>query len=150
MKSIIIKDYFFLLLLVEYLAWFIGWNYALLYEFAAMAVVADWSEYVINLIDIISGYNVTSRILQSPVIWDELTDSFIVTGQVINLPAVAITVVITIILISGIRQTAIVNLVLVVIKIIILLIFIFACSKYVNRKNFEPFFPPNQGTSLVD
>jgi hypothetical protein len=32
-----------------------------------------------------------------------------------------------------------------VLKIIILLIFIFVCSKYVNRKNYSPFFPPNQG-----
>ncbi|CAF4096831.1 unnamed protein product, partial [Rotaria sordida] len=69
-----------------------------------------------------------------------------VTGQAINLPAIAITIAITILLIIGIRQTAIVNLVLVVIKIIIILIFIFACCKYVDRNNYYPFFPPNKGS----
>ncbi len=117
----------------------------LLYQLAALTVVVDWSKYVINFINVVSDYNVTSQIIQSPVVWSESTERFIVTGQVINLPAVVITVIITIILIFGIRQTAIVNLILVVIKIIILFIFIFACSKYVNVKNFQPFFPPNQG-----
>ncbi|CAF3807643.1 unnamed protein product [Rotaria sordida] len=130
----------------EYLAWFIGWNSALLYLFAALTVIVAWSKYVVLLIDILSDYNVTSMILQAPVAWNEDTERFFITGQVINLPAVAITIVITILLIIRIRQMAIVNLVLVVFKIIIILIFIFACCKYVDRNNYNQFFPPNQGS----
>jgi len=127
------------------LAWFIGWNYALLYQLAALTVVVSWSEYLVNFIELVSNYHVASVVVQAPVAWNETAFHFYVTGDAINLPAIAITILLTIVLIIGIRVTAIFNLVLVVFKIIILLIFIFACSKYVNRKNFDSFFPPNQG-----
>ena len=134
-----------MLLLVEYAAWFIGWNFALLYQLAALTVVVDWSQSVLLLINHISNYNVTNWAVQAPLVWNEDAERFTVTGQAINIPAIAITIAITILLIVGIRATAIVNLVLVVIKIIILLIFIFACCKYVNRDNYSPFIPSNQG-----
>ncbi len=98
-----------------------------------------------HFIDLISNHNSTSRLVEAPIAWSEDSVTFYVTGQVINLPSIAITIAITIVLIIGIRETAIVNLILVVIKIIILLIFIFACCIYVNRKNYDPFFPPNEG-----
>ncbi|CAF3845479.1 unnamed protein product [Rotaria sordida] len=130
----------------EYLAWFIGWNSALIYLFGVMTLAVAWSKHVVLLVDIVSDYNVTNMIVKAPVAWNEGSENFYVTGQAINLPAIAITIAITILLIIGIRQTAIVNLVLVVIKIIILLIFIFACCKYVDRNNYHPFFPPNNGS----
>ncbi|CAF1647947.1 unnamed protein product, partial [Rotaria sordida] len=132
---------------VEYLAWFIGWNSVILYLFSVLTVVVAWSKHVVLFIDIVSDYNVTSMIIESPVAWNEDTERFFITGQVINLPAIAITIVITILLISGIRQTATVNSVLVVIKIIIILIFIFTCCNYVNRNNYYPFFSLNNGSS---
>ena len=98
-----------------------------------------------HLISLISKYNVTSSLVEAPVAWSDNSVMFYSTGQVINLPAIAITVAITFVLIIGIRETAIINLVLVVIKVIILLIFIFACCKYVDRKNYHPFFPSNEG-----
>jgi APA family basic amino acid/polyamine antiporter len=136
---------FFLLLFVEYLAWFIGWNYALLYQLAALTVVVNWSKYVVHFINLFSNYNVTKSIVQAHWAWNETALSFYSTGQVINLPAIAITIAITLLLIWGIRPTAMVNLVLVIIKIIILLIFIFACCKYVDLNNYKPFFPKNEG-----
>ncbi len=133
------------MLFVEYLAWFIGWNYALLYQLGALTVVVGWSKYVVHFIGIVSGYNATTIVVQAPVAWNETAGRFFVTGQAINIPAIAITMAITLLLIYGIRPTAMVTLVLVVFKIIILLIFIFACCKYVDRKNYEPFFPRNRG-----
>jgi APA family basic amino acid/polyamine antiporter len=139
------KTELLLLLFIEYLAWFIGWNYALVYQLAALTVVVDWSKYVVHFINLFSNYNVTSSVVGAPIAWDETALSFYITGQAINLPAIAITIAMTLLLISGIRPTAIVNLVLVVIKIIILLIFIFACCKYVDLNNYKPFFPKNEG-----
>ncbi|CAF1346963.1 unnamed protein product [Rotaria sordida] len=130
----------------EYLAWFIGWNSVIFNLFGVSIVIVAWSKHVVILIDILSDYNVTSMILQAPVAWNEDTGRFFITGQAINIPAIAITIAITILLIIGIRQTATVNLVLVVFKIITILIFIFACCNYVNRNNYYPFFPPNQGS----
>jgi APA family basic amino acid/polyamine antiporter len=89
-------------------------------------------------------------VTQAPVIWNEDTESFSVTGQAINLPAIAITILLTIVLIIGIRPTARFNLGLVVFKISVLLIFIFLCCKYVDTKNYSPFFPSNEGIRLSD
>ncbi|CAF1435935.1 unnamed protein product [Rotaria sp. Silwood1] len=130
----------------EYLAWFIGWNSALLYLFALLTVSVAWSQHVVLFIDIVSDYNVTSMIVQAPVAWHEDAERFFVTGQAINLPAIGIIIAVTILLIIRTRQMAIINLILVVIKVIILLIFTFACCNYVDRKNYHSFFPPNKGS----
>jgi APA family basic amino acid/polyamine antiporter len=111
----------------------------------ALAVVVNWSKYVVQFISVLSQSNVTSSVVEAPVAWNETALSFYSTGQVINLPAITITIAITLLLIWGIRPTAMVNLVLVLITIITILIFIFACCKHVDRKKYEPFFPPNEG-----
>jgi APA family basic amino acid/polyamine antiporter len=134
-----------LLLSIEYPAFLMGWLLTLLYQVGASAVVANWSRYVVHLIDLISDYNITRSVVEAPVAWSQDANMFYSTGQIINLPAIAITIAVTLILISGIRQTAILNLVFVIIKVIILLIFIFACCAHVDRKNYTPFFPSNQG-----
>jgi APA family basic amino acid/polyamine antiporter len=149
---------FFLLLFVEYLAWFIGWNYALLYQLGASAVVVHWSKYVVQFINDLShcnvtssvvepciAWNVTRSVVEAPWGWNETALSFYSTGQLINLPAITIIIAITLLLISGIRPTDMVNLVLVIITIITILIFIFACCKHVDINNYKPFFPPNEG-----
>ncbi|CAF4178513.1 unnamed protein product [Rotaria sordida] len=130
----------------EYLAWFIGWNSALLYLFAILTEAVAWSKQVVQFIDIVFDYNVTSRFVQAPIAWNKDADRFFVTDQAIDLPALGIIIAITILLIIRTRKMAIVNLILVVIKVTILLIFIFACCHYVDRKNYYPFFPPNQGS----
>jgi APA family basic amino acid/polyamine antiporter len=98
-----------------------------------------------NLINLTTDYNVTSSIVQSPIAWSEDSNEFYVTGQIINLPAIAITLAVTFVLIIGIRETAIVNLTFVIIKVIILLIFIIAGSIHIDLNNYNPFFPSNQG-----
>ncbi|CAF4329943.1 unnamed protein product [Rotaria socialis] len=130
----------------EYLAWFIGWNSALIYLFGIFTVAASWSKYVVFFIEIVSGYNSTRKIVEPPWGWNQTANIFYPTGQAINLPAIAIITATTIILIIGIRATATVNLVFVIIKVIILLIFIFSCCKYVDTKNYDPFFPSNLGS----
>lgn len=134
-----------MILFVEYAAWFIGWNYALLYQLGASAVVLNWSRHVVRFIEYISDYQVVDSIVEAPIAWNGTSNSFYSTGQIINLPAIAITFAVTIVLLSGIRLTGIITLVLVTIKVIIILIIIFASSKYVNRENYKPFFPSNKG-----
>jgi len=123
----------------------IGWLSISLYQIGASAVVVNWSHYIVYFIDLISDYNITSPLVQAPVVWSEDLSMFYATGQVINLPSIVITIAITILLIIGIRETVILNLIFVVIKIIILLIFIFTCCIHVDRKNYDRFFPSNEG-----
>ena len=138
------------LFVVEYAAWFVGWNSAVLYQFSAVVVIVGWSKQVILFIDIVSDYNVTSKLVNAPIAWNKSAEQFYITGQAINLPAIAITIAITILLISGIRQTVSINLILVGFKIIVLFIFIFASSAHVVYDNYKPFIPPNQGMHLSD
>ncbi|CAF3552845.1 unnamed protein product [Rotaria sp. Silwood1] len=93
----------------EYLAWFIGWNTGLLYLFSILTLTVAWGKYVVLFVDIVSDYNVTSMIVQAPVAWNEDAERFYVTGQAINLPAIGITIAITMLLLIRIRQTAIIS-----------------------------------------
>ena len=115
------------------------------YQLAASIVVVTWSKYVVHLIILICNYEPIKAIVEAPVAWNETGLHFYTTGHVVNLPAIVLTIALTALLLSGIRATAIANLILVICKIIIILIFIFVCAKYVNRDNYAPFLPPNEG-----
>ncbi|CAF3659642.1 unnamed protein product [Adineta steineri] len=130
----------------EYCAWIVACNLTLIYQLAASSIVVNWSSHIVHFIGIVSNLNVSSVFLQAPLIADENSINITVTGDVLNLPAIGITIAIAILLFIGIRQTAIINLLFDIIKILALLIFIFACCKYVNTSNYYPFFPPNKGS----
>ncbi|CAF0785073.1 unnamed protein product [Rotaria sordida] len=130
----------------EYLAWIIGWDLILEYLLAAATVAVGWSGYVVHFIETISKHNATRSIVQAPIAWSDDSNSFYVTGKVINLPAVVIIIALTILLVIGIGESAKVNIVIVVIKILVVLLFIFACCGYTKRSNYSPFFPPNEGS----
>ena len=135
--------------LVEYPAFIVGWTSGLLYQLAASAVVVRWSHYVVHFIELISDHNITKSIVEAPIAWSKTSDTFYVTGQVINVPSIAIGIFVTVILFLGIRETSMVNLVLVIFKIVILLIFIFAGCVYVDTDNYRPFFPKNEGMAMT-
>ena len=105
-----------------------------------------WGDYVVHFIQLVSDFNITSSLVDAPIGWSKESDRMYITGSAINLPAIAIVFAICFVLIIGIRETAIVNLVFVIIKVVVLIIFIIAGSIYVDRKNYESFFPPNTGT----
>jgi amino acid transporter len=130
---------------IEYAAFFVGWTYVLLYQLAGATVMVSWSQYVVHFFEIVLNYNASREIVQSPLMWSETNEKFHTTGQIINLPAIAIVLAISFILFLGIRETSITNLVLVVFKLTGLLIFIFAGCIYIKLDNYHPFFPKNQG-----
>ena len=108
-------------------------------------VVSEWSRYVVDFINLISSHNATRLLVEPPVRYYEATAKFGVTGQVIDLPAIAITIAVIVLLFVGTRESAIFNHVFVVFKVIVLLLFLFAGCVYVKRENYTPFFPPNEG-----
>jgi basic amino acid/polyamine antiporter, APA family len=133
------------ILYVEYVAWIIGWDLILEYLLAAATVAVGWSGYVIHLVETVFKHNATRWIIEAPISWNDTSGAFYTTGEVINLPAVAIVIALTIVLLFGIGESAKVNIVIVIIKISVVLLFIFACCGYVHRSNYTPFFPPNEG-----
>jgi APA family basic amino acid/polyamine antiporter len=127
----------------EFIAWIIGWDLVLEYAVGAATVSISWSAYVVSLLHDI-GINLPVELIASP--WQPVTlpDGQVVYG-VVNLPAVFIICMISILLMRGIQESATVNGIVVVIKVAVVLVFIGAGVWWVNGANYTPFIPPNTG-----
>lgn len=113
----------------EFWAWIIGWDLILEYAFAVGTVAIGWSGYFTNiLMDL--GIQLPKAITKAPF-----------EGGVVNLPAVLILVVITGILIVGVKESATANNVIVGIKLAVILLFIILGVGHVNPANWHPFMP---------
>jgi len=127
----------------ELMAWSIGWTLILEYAIGAAAVSISWSAYLVSLLQDFNLQLPTS-ITASP--WQPVK---LVNGiqeyGIINLPALLIVVLISIILIIGIKQSAIANAVMVVTKVSVTLAFIGIGYFYIDSANYHPFLPSNTG-----
>ncbi len=127
----------------EWLAWIIGWDLVLEYAVGAATVSISWSGYVVSLLNEF-GIHLPAQLVSSPFEALTLPDGSKIQG-VFNLPAVFIVVVISILLMLGIRESARANAVIVVIKLSVVLVFLALGWMYIHRANYHPFIPPNQG-----
>jgi amino acid transporter len=92
----------------ELLAWIIGWDLVLEYAMACACVASSWSKYLNELLYVLVSQKVPEFLCNDP---------FTTTGAWLNLPALLITLAVTIILVIGIRESATTNAVLVGIKV---------------------------------
>lgn len=127
----------------EFIAWIIGWDLVLEYAVGAATVASSWSGYFVELF---SSYGVSLPLEFMMTPFDSVTmaDGSVVNG-LINLPAVFIVVMMSLILIRGTSQSAFVNAVIVVLKVSIVIIFIVIGLKYIRPENLQPFIPENTG-----
>lgn len=128
----------------EFLAWIIGWDLVLEYAVGAATVSISWSRYMVTLLHTL-GIELPAALIASPFQPVTMPDGTVVHG-IINLPAVFIVVVISILLMVGISESAKVNAVMVAIKVTVVLVFIAAGWAYMKPGNHVPFIPPNTGT----
>lgn len=126
----------------EVVAWFIGWNLVLEYLFAASTVAVGWSGYLNSLLQTL-GLALPSSLASAP--YDVVDGKLVSTGGIVNLPALAIVTAISALCYVGIRQSAIVNSVIVTIKLVVIFLFVAFGMKYVNPANWHPFIPEAQG-----
>ena len=127
----------------RFLAWIIGWNLVLEYLAAASTVAVGWSGYFNNFLTR-AGYPIPAAIASAPLAGHGFAD-MTTTGSVVNLPAVALIGFITWVLIVGVKTSANFNNVMVITKLTIVLVVIFACFSHIVPANHTPFIPPNQG-----
>ena len=130
----------------EFFAWFIGWNLILEYMMGATTVAVAWSGYFEKLLHLF-GVHLPIQLTNDP--WTAATK----LGQegavmAINLPAIIITIIVTSILVKGIKEAANTNNIIVVIKIAVVLFVIIAGAFYVNTANWTPFIPASYTDSL--
>ena len=126
----------------EFLAWFIGWDLILEYLFACSTVAVGWSGYMQSLLQG-WGIHIPHQLTQSTL--EHINDEWVLTGSIINFPAVCIVAIITVLLLGGIRQSAWVNNVIVMIKVAVILLFIGFGLSYIDTSNWVPFIPENTG-----
>ena len=123
----------------EFIAWIIGWDLVLEYAVGAATVASSWSGYLGKLFHSF-GVNLPEQLLMTP--FDVGSSG---AAGLINLPAVFIVVVMSLVLIKGTSESAWVNTAIVILKVAIVLIFIFVGFKYVKAENLTPLIPENTG-----
>ncbi len=117
----------------EFMAWIIGWALVLEYALASATVSIAWSEYLNSLL----GGTIPYQWCHGP----SETSLNGVSG-IINVPAVFILFVLTLILIKGTQESASLNAIIVFIKVSIVLIFIALGWGFINEANYTPFTIP--------
>jgi len=127
----------------EFLAWIIGWDLILEYALGAATVAVGWSGYMVSFLHDF-GIQFPAALSAAPGTAVTLTDGSVVMA-VFNLPAVLITIAVTMLLIVGIQESANVNSVIVIIKVAVVLLVIVAGAAFVNKANWVPFIPTNTG-----
>ena len=114
----------------EVFAWLVGWALILEYAVSASAVAVGWSGYLTGLLEHSFGLHLPSALTESPA-----------AGGLIDLPAVTISLMCTVLLVRGTSASATVNAVLVAIKIAVLAAFTALAIPAVHAANFHPFAP---------
>ncbi|MDR0292271.1 MAG: amino acid permease [Elusimicrobium sp.] len=127
----------------EFIAWFIGWDLVLEYLFAAGTVSVGWSGYVVSFIDSV-GIHIPATLAGAP--FNHINGHWMLSGCIINLPAVFIVAVVTALLVRGTKQSAVLNNIIVFIKITVIILFIGFGLSHINMQNWVPYIPQNTGT----
>jgi APA family basic amino acid/polyamine antiporter len=126
----------------ELVAWIIGWALTLEYAVGAATVSVSWSAYVTSFLHSF-GVALPHALTASPFDLDAAGHP---SPGIVNLPAMIIIVLVTIVLIRGISESAKVNGAIVALKLAVVAAVIGFGAFFVKPENWHPFMPPNTGT----
>src|SRR5579884_4178962 len=112
----------------ELIAWIVGWSLILEYSLVVSAVAVGWSGYAAPLLHDAFGF--PAALANGPGL-----------HGIVNLPAVFIIIVVAGMLIYGTKESATVNAILVLVKIVALIVFVVVTLPYFKGANFHPFMP---------
>ena len=118
----------------EFVAWIIGWDLVLEYAVGAATVSISWSRYLGKFLENYGIY-IDKDYMMSPF-----------EGGIINIPAVLIVVVMSLVLMRGTKESAFVNGIIVALKVAVVLVFIALGWQYIRPENLTPYIPENTGT----
>ncbi len=130
----------------ELVAWIIGWDLILEYAFSNMSVSVGFAAHIVDLLDWFG--------IHPPLMW--ISPAYLPTGLQdlagnnlynpgwhfgFNIPAFLIVMILTVILVRGIRESARANNILVLVKMAAILVFIFAAASFIKPHYWHPFMP---------
>jgi APA family basic amino acid/polyamine antiporter len=118
----------------EIVAWIIGWDLILEYAVSNMAVAVGFSAYVDSLLRGF-GLELPRKLMEPMIVGGKMT------GAYFNLPGFLIVMALTVVLVIGIRESAGANNLMVGVKLIAILIFLVAASRFIHVTNWKPFMP---------
>lgn len=113
----------------EIVAFIVGWNLVLEYTVTSSAVAAGWAGYVTGLFKS-AGIHLPFALTHVPA-----------DGGIINIPAILITLLLSIFLIRGTKESTRLNRILVGVKLLAVFIFLLLAGPHVNTMNWQPFMP---------
>ena len=132
----------------ELAAWIIGWDLILEYSMSCATVAAGWTHYFNEFLKVTTGYQLIPQISADP-----FTPFTAVSGEVIqtwcNLPAMLIIGLVTYILVIGIRESALTNTILVIIKLAVVVLVIGLGVGYINSDNYTRVPVENRNVSVA-
>ena len=117
----------------ELIAWIIGWDLVLEYTVAATTVSISWSRYMVFFLNSI-GIELPHAFTACP--WD---------GGIVNIPAILIVIVMSLILMRGTAGSSFVNGLIVFLKIAVILVFVILGWQFIRTENYIPYIPENTG-----
>jgi len=127
----------------EFIAWIIGWDLILEYLFASSTVAVGWSGYIVSFLHDYN-INIPPELCNAPLDYIK-GQGWVLTGSILNFPAIFIIAFLSTLLVIGIRESAGFNNIIVAIKIIVILLFIGFGLSFIDTANWKPFIPPNTG-----
>ena len=129
----------------EFIAWIIGWDLILEYLFGGATVSVGWSGYVVSFLKDF-GIHIPDVLCNAPFAFDSATHEWMLTGSILNFPAMFIVAVVITLLVVGISESANVNNLIVIVKVTVIFLFIGFGIFYLLPENLDPFIPQNTGT----
>lgn len=126
----------------ELMAWIIGWDLVLEYAVGAATVAIAWSQYFNRVLGFV-GWQIPWQWYHSPfqVMPDTGVDGIAAVHGIMNVPAVGILFLLTLLLIRGTQQSALVNSFIVILKVTIVLMVIFLGWGFIDPANHTPLIP---------
>src|ERR1035437_7829517 len=122
----------------ELFAWIMGWDLILEYAVASATVAHGWSHYFQDFLRFFH-IGLPHHFTNAPFDYDLTSGHFTLTGTWFDLPAIAIALIVTVILVKGIRESASVNTAIVTVKLAIVFFVIGVGAFYVHPANWHPF-----------
>jgi APA family basic amino acid/polyamine antiporter len=127
----------------ELVAWIIGWDLILEYALSASTIAVGWSGYCVSFLHNL-GLSLPPALTAARGAAAATADGTAIQG-VFNLPASVVVLLVTGLLVIGIKQSANANTGLVVLKVVVLIAFVALGAAYVRPEHLRPLIPPNTG-----